>query len=387
MPKLVDGIRSRMVSDVNGLQMHVLEAGYELENRPCILLLHGFPELAYSFRKIMLPLADMGYYVVAPDQRGYGRTTGWHDSYDGDIGQFGMINLVHDSVSLLSALGQRTVDMVIGHDFGSTVAAYCCLLRPDVFRSLIMMSAPFSGAPKLAFNSAPPYQSSREITHPESDDIHKQLAGLDNPRKHYQWYYCERRANDNMLKCPQGVQDFLRAYFHFKSADWKDNQPVPLNAWTASELAKMPRYYVMDLDKTMAETVADEMPTNDEIANCGWLTDEELDFYSEEFTRTGFQGGLNWYRCRIEEPYASELKLLSDKQIEVPAGFIAGASDWGIFQQPGALEAMENHACKQWLGLNLIGDAGHWVQQEQPQAVSHLLLEYLVRVNRLNAPA
>jgi pimeloyl-ACP methyl ester carboxylesterase len=88
------GIRARVLDNINGLAMHVLEAGYEETGRPCLLLLHGFPELAYSWRQIMLPLASAGYHVVAPDQRGYGRTTGWDGDYDGDLGSFRMLNIV-----------------------------------------------------------------------------------------------------------------------------------------------------------------------------------------------------------------------------------------------------------------------------------------------------
>ena len=96
---------------------------------------------------------------------------------------------------------------------------------------------------------------------PSGPSIHDELAALSPPRKHYQWYYSTRAANADMWHCPQGVHDFLRAYYHFKSADWKANKPFPLAAWSAGELAKLPRYYVMDLDKTMAETVAPEMPS------------------------------------------------------------------------------------------------------------------------------
>src|ERR1700731_2503515 len=101
-------IRSRMVNDINGLAMHVLEAGFETKGRPCILLLHGFPELAYSWRKVMVPLAAAGYRVVAPDQRGYGRTTGWDPEYDGDLGSFHMLNLARDALGLVAALGHAS---------------------------------------------------------------------------------------------------------------------------------------------------------------------------------------------------------------------------------------------------------------------------------------
>ena len=141
------GIRSRFVEDVNGLRMHVLEAGFERMGRPCVLLLHGFPELAYSWRKIMIPLARAGFHVIAPDQRGYGRTTGWDPSYEADLAPFRMLNLVRDALGLVFALGYREVASVVGHDFGSPVAAWCALARPDVFRSVVLMSAPFGGTP------------------------------------------------------------------------------------------------------------------------------------------------------------------------------------------------------------------------------------------------
>ena len=109
------GIRSRIVPGVNGLDVHVLEAGYEGGKQPCLLLLHGFPELAYSWRKVMLPLAELGYHVVAPDQRGYGRTTGWDDRYDADLAPFRMLNLVRDALGLVSALGYRSVEIGRAH--------------------------------------------------------------------------------------------------------------------------------------------------------------------------------------------------------------------------------------------------------------------------------
>src|SRR5579859_4618590 len=150
---LPSGVRSRFVEGVNGLRLHMLEAGFETRGRPCLLLLHGFPELAYSWRKVIGPLADLGYHVVAPDQRGYGRTTGWDGAYDGDLASFRMLNLVRDAIGLVSALGYREVAAVIGHDFGSPVAAWCALLRPDVFRSVALMSAPFPGPPSLPFDT------------------------------------------------------------------------------------------------------------------------------------------------------------------------------------------------------------------------------------------
>ncbi len=197
---LPPGIRSRAVHNINGLTMHILEAGFEREDRPCVLLLHGFPELAYSWRKVMLPLAAAGYYVVAPDQRGYGRTTGWDGDYDGDLDSYRMLNLVRDALALVSALGYHSVDAVVGHDFGSPVAAYGALVRPDVFRSVVMMSGPFSGPPSLPFNTVDQGGESPSAT----GSIHGDLAALERPRKHYQWYYSTREADGQHASLPSG---------------------------------------------------------------------------------------------------------------------------------------------------------------------------------------
>jgi pimeloyl-ACP methyl ester carboxylesterase len=369
---LTAGIRARFVSDINGLRMHILEAGSPAPDRPAIVLLHGFPELAYSWRKIMPALAAAGFHVIAPDQRGYGRTTGARANYDDDVRPFGILNIVRDAVGLVAALGYRSVACVVGHDFGASIAAWCALLRPDLFRSAALMSAPFDGPPALPFDTErhPPAM-------PPSPTIHEALAALPRPRKHYQWWYSTRTANARMWRCPQGVHDFLRAYFHHKSADWKDNRPHPLAAWSAEELAKMPTYYIMDLADDMPAAVAKAMPSRDEIAACRWLPDHELAVYAGEYEREGFQGGLNWYRARTSGAFESELQLFAGRTIDVPSIFIAGQSDWGIYQRPGSIERMQTAACTRFRGCHLLDGAGHWVQQEQPAEVSRLLLAFL----------
>jgi pimeloyl-ACP methyl ester carboxylesterase len=364
------GIRSRFVAGINGLRIHTLEAGHEPKGRPCVLLLHGFPELAYSWRKVMPPIAAAGYHVVAPDLRGYGRTTGWDERYDTDISSFRMLNAVRDAMGLVFALGHHSVATVVGHDFGSPVAAQCALVRPDVFRSVVLMSAPFGGPPGLPIG-----KPSTDAV----DNVHDAMAQLERPRKHYQWYYSTRPANDDMLGCKQGVHDFMRAYYHHKSADWLGNKPFRLNGWAAEELAKMPTYYIMDLHENMAETVAHEMPTPAQIAACRWLPDDELRLYSNEYERTGFQGGLQWYRRGTGGIDTAELQLFAGRTIDVPSMFIAGSSDWGVYQRPGAFEKMQEQACTRMVGCHLIEGAGHWVQQEQAERVSELLVEFLSR--------
>jgi pimeloyl-ACP methyl ester carboxylesterase len=367
------GIRSRFVDDVNGLRVHILEAGFGgATARPLLLLLHGFPELAFSWRRIMPGLAEAGYHVVAPDQRGYGRTTGWSANYDDDLRPFRLLNAVRDAVGLVAALGCRSAAGVVGHDFGASVAAWCALVRPDMFRSLALMSAPFAGPPELPFAT-----DGKKPEAPASPTIHEALAALPRPRKHYQWWYSTRPANAAMWHCKQGVHDFLRAYFHHKSADWKENKPHRLAGWTAEELAKMPTYYIMDLADDMPAAVAKEMPSPAEIVACAWLPDRDLAVYAEEYGRNGFQGGLNWYRSRSSGAFEAELQLFSGMTIDVPSIFISGKSDWGVYQRPGAVERMQETACTNMVGCHLLDGAGHWVQQEQPERVCELLLDFL----------
>jgi pimeloyl-ACP methyl ester carboxylesterase len=374
---LAPGIRSRTIANVNALDVHILEAGYESAGRGAVLLLHGFPELAYSWRKVMLPLAAAGYHVIAPDMRGYGRTTGWDGSYDADPDPFRMLNMVRDAIALVFALGYREVAAVVGHDAGAPVAAWCALTRPDMFRRVAMMSAPFDGAPHLPFDTA----NGAALPRPAltDDEFDAQLAALPRPRKYYMNHQRTREANDNMLHAPQGLHAFFRAYYHYKSADWKGNKPHPLKARTASELAQMPTYYVMDKDKGMAETAADGMPSTAEIAACQWLTDAEIGVYVTEYSRTQFTGALQGYRVRrgSDPKSLAEMHTFSGRTIDVPSFYIAGKSDWGTYQFPGAAERMQKSACTKMIGFHLVEGAGHWVQQEQPEEVNELLKRFL----------
>ena len=202
--------------------MHVLEAGFETPGRPCVLLLHGFPELAYSWRKVMLPLAAAGYHVIAPDQRGYGRTTGWDATYDADLGPFRILNWCATRWGSCSALGYRSVAAVVGHDFGSPVAAWCALIRPDVFRSVAHDERAVRRSAVAAVRHRERPGASRRPTTP----IHDELAALPRPRKHYHWYYSTREANDDMRHAPQGVHAFLRAYYHSQERRLEREQAV-----------------------------------------------------------------------------------------------------------------------------------------------------------------
>ena len=370
---LPHNVRSRFVDNSNGLEMHILEAGYETFGRPALLLLHGFPEIAFSWRNVMPLLADSGYHVIAPDLRGYGRTIGWGPvSFDDDLGPFTIFNAVRDAIGLINALGYDRIAGVVGHDYGASIAAWCALIRPDIFSRCVLMSAPFDGAPKLPEPGAAYESGLLKTSH-----IDEQLRILKRPRKHYYTYYSTRQANEDMSGCDQGIHDFLRAYFHHKSADWKENKPFRLNAWTATELEKMPTYYIMELHETMPETVAKVMPNDVDIQNNHWLTEDELAVYTQEYIRNGFQGGLNWYRRSTTHFDQKQLQLFSGKTIDIPSCFISGASDWGVFQRPGVAERMNGNVFTDMRLFELIADAGHWVQQEQPEKTCKSLLNFL----------
>jgi pimeloyl-ACP methyl ester carboxylesterase len=374
---LPSGIRSRYVDNNNGVKMHVLEAGFEGRSRPCILFLHGFPELGYTWRNQLLPVAMAGFHAVAPDLRGYGRSVTVPIAYDDDILPYSRLNCVSDVVGLVRALGYEKVAAVVGHDWGGPTAAWCALLRPDIFRSVVLVSTPFDGPPTLPLDTADnPRKPDVKI------DIDEDLAALSRPRKRYSSYWATRGANEDMWHAPQGVHDLLRALYYFKSADWKGNKPFQLKSWTATELAKMPDYYIMDLYKTTAETMAAVMPSKAEVAACKWMTEEDLRVYSTEYVRTGFQGGLNLYR--IQE-VAGDLSGFSGRTIDVPACYLAGASEWGVYQTPGAFEAMQHGACTRLLGVHLIKGAGHSVVEEQPAQVNRLLVDFLQRTRQTPA--
>ncbi len=357
---LPGGITARQVRTGTGLDQHLLEAGDR--RAPLLLLLHGFPELAFSWRHVMPRLADAGFWVVAPDLRGYGRTSGWEGGYDIDLSSFSMPMMVRDNVALVRALGREATHATIGHDYGAPVTAWTALIRPDIAPRAVMMSSPFAGPPAIA---------------QQPDPVHDALLALPRPRKHYQWYYATRPAERDMLQAPQGLQAFLRAYFHMKSADWAQNAPQRLAGWSAEELARMPTYYIMDAGETMAETVAHQMPGPEAIDACRWMTEAEMAVYAAEYARTGLQGGLNHYRCATAPRFRRDLSLWHGRRIEGPTLFLAGRQDWGWAQFPGALEAMETQATADHRGTRLIEGAGHWVQQEQPEAVVEALLRFL----------
>ena len=340
---LAHSIQSEFI-DV-GITFHVLSAGDP--TRPWVMLLHGFPELAYSWRKVMPLLKD--YFCFAPDLRGYGRTSGGTDEklYEPD-------RVVDELRRMVHALQQkRHVSgniFVVGHDMGSAIAAQYALSGVD---GLIMMSAPFTGSTK-----SDPAKSAA-------------LSALTN-RKHYQLYFVTQQASEDFASIPD-LDRFYRGYYYYKSALHPSNRGDGLPhqiEW--NQIEEMPYYYIMKSDASMTTTVFDNTPSMEVMEKeMTWMDRDELQHYTSAFARTGFQGGLNQYKVRM--------RSMSFDKIQAPALYIAGRHDWGVYQSPGSLSQMAD-ACSDFRGITLIDDAGHWVQQEQPERVAHEINQFIRRI-------
>ena len=315
-------IRERTIA-ANGVDLHVLEAGPE-DGFP-VVLAHGFPELAYSWRHQLPALAAAGYHVIAPDQRGYGGSSRPEAIEDYDI-----LHLTGDLTALLDALGIDKA-VFVGHDWGSMVVWQLSLLAPERVAGVIGMSVPF-----LPRGPMPPVQMMRQVF---GDSFF------------YILYFQEPGVADAELgKDPARTMRRLLAG------------------------VKMEEGAAADPGVMMAENdgrgFVDRMPEPDGLPE--WLSQAELDHYVAEFSRTGFTGGINWYR-NFDRNWTLTPQLEGAK-VEVPAMFIGGKQDPVLIMSPPAV--MEG-----WLtddrGTVLVDDAGHWVQQEKPEEVNQAILGFL----------
>ncbi len=293
-----------------------------------MVLLHGFPELGFSWRHQLPALAKAGYRVVAPDQRGYGQTSRPQapDAYT-------LCHLVGDVVGLVHALGEERA-AVIGHDWGSAVAWTCALLRTDLFGAVGLLSVPYLAG--LWSGPAP-------------TSVMKQLlaAGL----MLYQLYFQEPGKAD--ADFAQDPRDSLLRMFVGAAGGIRPEQ-----RWRA--LYPSSEAFLSTLPKV------DELPP--------WLSDEELGFFAGEFARTGFTGGLNWYRNMDRD--RELLAFLAGSKIRQPSAFVAGEEDAVIAMYRQDFDALEQ-TMPGLTAKTLIPAAGHWVQQEKPAEVNARLLQFL----------
>jgi pimeloyl-ACP methyl ester carboxylesterase len=310
---------------VNGLDMHVAIAG----EGPTVLLCHGFPECWYSWRHQLTALAKAGYRAVAPDMRGYGRT-----SAPAPIDAYTIMHLVGDMTALLDQLATPQA-VIVGHDWGSIVAWDAALIRPERFRAVCGMSVPFM--PRMPMKPT---------------EMMKTMAG---DRFVYILYFQEPGKAESELD-PQ-ARLLMRKMLYSISGDAKGDD-----------------VYKGDLPKTAK--FMDGMVDPDKLP--GWLSEHDLDVYVGEFERTGFRGGLNWYRN-----FDRNWELLAPWQgakVPVPALFIGGLSDPVVTmggEGEGPAVAALGASCSDLRGKVLIEGAGHWNQQERPNETNAALLEFL----------
>ena len=312
--------------DTNGIKMHIAEQG----QGPLVIMCHGFPELGYSWRHQLPALAEAGFHAVAPDQRGYGQT----DCPEA-IEAYNILQLVGDIVGLVHTLGEEKA-VIVGHDWGAPVAYNCALLRPDIFHALILLSVPYS---PRSWGSTRPTEAM------------KNMAG-DN--QFYIVYFQKPGRVEKELEAD--VRETMVKALYSLSGD-----PPPEKRWN----------FLFGKDQKFVDTVymPDTLPE--------WLTEKDIDVFTEGFKRTGFRGGVNWYR-NIDRNW--ELTpFLSGAKIHQPSLFIAGELDGVIVMSRAAFDNLES-AVPNLKQKILIPGAGHWVQQERPQEVNDALIDFLKSV-------
>jgi pimeloyl-ACP methyl ester carboxylesterase len=336
---------------VDGQRIHLVEEG----DGPLVLLIHGFPESWYCWRKQIPALADAGFRVAALDMRGYGRS-GKPKAVDA----YRVTELVADCVGVVEALGEEQA-VIVGHDWGSMVAWTAAWTRPDVFQAVVGMSVAFGGRGLLPIAGADSFGKLRP------GEVHRLIAGEE--KVFYQEYWTRDGALEGELEAdPRG---FLRdQYFSFSAGPYPDGYeaPDPLAASPADVLAAT-RTGGACLEP--GATMRDGLLTPDVIPD--WLA-EDLDFYVAEFERTGLEYALNWYRCldldwELLAPYA-------DRPVEVPAMFIGADLDVATLWGSEAIAAFPTTVPKLTETVILEG-CGHWFTREKPAETNAALLRFL----------
>ncbi len=310
--------------DTNGLSMRIAEAGPP--DGPLVVLCHGFPESWYSWRHQLPALANAGYHVVAPDMRGYGGTDAPADPH-----AYSTLHHLGDMVGLLDALGAPQA-AIAGHDWGAPVAWACALLRPDRVPAVVSLAVPWA-----------PWSPTRP-----TDGMKAVFADT--------WFYFLyfQEPGRAEAELDANVETFLRGFL------WSISAGPPPEVLRG--LAGGP----------ITGTMLEHLDQPEELPD--WLTEEDLAHYVGEFSRTGFRGGLSWYRS-VDTTWELT-RGFADRRIEQPALFIAGDREPVLAMMPGAAEAM-HETVPGLQGIVSLESCGHWTQQERPDEVNAALLDFL----------
>ncbi|MFF9646429.1 alpha/beta fold hydrolase [Kitasatospora aureofaciens] len=315
-------LRHRTIEAPAG-RLHLAEQG----TGPLVLLVHGFPESWYSWRRQLPALATAGYRAVALDVRGYGRS-----SKPAAPDAYRMLDLVEDNVALVRALGEERA-VIVGHDWGSSIAAASALLHPEVFRAVGLLSVPY----------APPGG-------PRPTDVFARMGG---------------------------DQEFYVSYFQEPGRAEAEMEP-DLRGWLAGFYAAMSADTMPTLGEPDPHFVArtggrlrDRFPGGGLPA---WLTEDDLDVYAGEFERTGMTGALNRYR-NMDRDW-EDLAPYGGAPIEQPSLFIGGALDASTTWMADAIDAYPA-TLPGLTSSHILDGCGHWIQQERPEEVNRLLTSWL----------
>src|ERR1043165_6809297 len=303
---------------LNGIEMHVADCG----TGPLVLMCHGWPELWYSWRHQLRALAEAGFRAIAPDMRGFGRTAA-----PDDIAAYTIFHTVGDMVALVTALGE-TRALIVGHDWGAPVAWHAALFRPDIFPAVCAMSVPHRRRGRAA-----PLATLRE-------------AGKGD----YYWLYFQERAAEEEFA--RDVRFTIKRLFQIGFGDTPRDDKMSLYVDREKGFLGAPR----------------------EVALPPWLGEADLDLFAAEYQRTGFRGGLNWYR-NIDRNWELTAPW-QDARITQPALFIAGSNDAVITGSMGSRALDELETVGPRVRKIILDGAGHWIQQERPDEVNAALISF-----------
>ncbi|XP_039115088.1 epoxide hydrolase A-like [Dioscorea cayenensis subsp. rotundata] len=310
---------SHRTVEVNGISMHIAEKGM---GGQVVLMLHGFPELWYSWRHQIIGLADKGYHAVAPDIRGFGDTDA-----PSAISSYSICHLVGDIVALINALGQEQV-FVVGHDWGAQVAWYLCLFRPDKVKALVNLSVAYM----------PRNPAAKPV------DYFRALYGDD----YYVCRFQEPGVIESIFGSVSAEQVLKKFYYTLRDPS---GIFIPKEGWISP---------------------------NDEIPLPNWLSEEDFNYFGNKFEKSGWSGGVNYYRClnsnwELTAPWTGA-------QIKVPTKFIVGDLDL-TYHYPGIQDFIHNGGFKQAVPLLeevvVMKGVAHFIQQEKAHEITQHILDFI----------